>query len=302
MLTMKYQFYQADVFTSSPLGGNPLAVFIDASGLDTESMQKIAQEMNLSETTFILPASDDGADFDVRIFTPGRELPFAGHPTIGTTHILRETGKIPKSQKLIRLKMPIGIIPVHVEGDGERLFMEHPQAEFLQTVDALETVADALGLTSSAIERRWPCQVVSTGFPVLFAPLAHLQSVRDIKLNNTKLEEVLKPLKVDMIYAFTTETVHKGFTIHSRAFAPAIGIPEDPATGSASGAIGAYLAQYDVIAKERLADIKIEQGYEMGRPASVYVQVEQTEDGITSIRVGGESVTVIEGHLETGNK
>jgi len=299
---MKYQFYQADVFTSSPLGGNPLAVFVEASGLDTESMQKIAREMNLSETTFILPASDDGADFDVRIFTPGRELPFAGHPTIGTTHILRETGKIPDSQKLIRLKMPIGIIPVHVEESGKRLFMEHPQPEFLHTVDALETVANALSLPSSSIERRWPCQVVSTGLPVLFVPLTHLQSARDIKLNSTKLEEVLRPLKVDMIYAFTTETVHKGFTIHSRAFAPAIGIPEDPATGSASGAIGAYLAQYDVVAKERLADIKIEQGYEMGRPASVYVQVEQTQDGITSIRVGGESVTVIEGHLETENK
>ncbi|MCH8156455.1 MAG: PhzF family phenazine biosynthesis protein [Nitrospinae bacterium] len=293
---MEYKFYQVDVFTSTPLGGNPLAVFVEADGLDTETLQKVAREMNLSETTFVLSASD--ADFEVRIFTPEKELPFAGHPTIGTAHILRQIGKIPDEQNLIRLKMKVGVIPVHVEANGERLFMEHPQPEFGPILDSVADAAHALGLPSSAIDTRWPCQVVSTGFPALFVPLTTLDSARNIKVNIGKLEEVLEALGTDMVYVFTLETVHSGFTLHSRAFAPGIGIPEDPATGSASGAMGAYAAEYDVIAKEKLRDIKIEQGYEMGRPSSIYVEVEQAGGEIKSIRVGGESVTVVEGQLK----
>ncbi len=288
------------MFTSTPLGGNPLAVFVEADGLDTETMQKIAREMNLSETTFVLPPGDSGADFDVRIFTPGKELPFAGHPTIGTVHILRETGRISNDKQTVKIGMKAGVVPVRAEKNGF-LFMEHPPPEFGPVLDSVDDAAHALGLPSSAVDTRRPCQMVSTGFPALFVPLKDLQSVKNIKLNSAKLEEVLEELGTDMIYAFTLETVHKGYTLHARAFAPAVGVPEDPATGSASGALGAYLAKHRVIEKEILGQIKIEQGYEMGRPATIHVQVEQAGDEIKSIRVGGQSVTVIEGRLKIEN-
>ena len=297
---LKYKFYQVDVFTGTPLGGNPLAVFVSAGGLDERYMQKIAREMNLSETTFVMPSSDCEADFEVRIFTPTKELPFAGHPVIGTVHVLREIGKVSSDQKIINLKLRIGTIPVHVEED-ERLFMEHPQAKFLQIVTSVDLIAESLGLPSSAIDPRWPCQIVSTGVPALFVPIKTLVSMQLIKINSAKLLEIFTPFGTDMIYVFTTETLDSSSTLHSRLFAPFIGVPEDPATGSASGAVGAYLAKHDVIEKDILDSIKIEQGYEMKRPASIYVQVKQEGTIIKSIRVGGESVTIIQGQLKIEN-
>jgi len=297
---MKYQFYQVDVFTGTPLGGNPLAVFVDACGLDEECMQQIAREMNLSETTFVTSSSDCEADFEVRIFTPTKELPFAGHPVIGTTHVLRESGKVARDQKLIHLKLRIGTIPICVEED-ERLFMEHPQAKFLKIVDSVDLVAESLGLSSSAIDPRWPCQIVSTGVPALLVPIKTLELMQQIKINSAKLLEIFKPFGTDMIYAFTTETLNSSSALHSRLFAPFIGVTEDPATGSASGAVGAYLAKYCVIEKDILDSFKIEQGYEMKRPASICVQVKQEGTVIKSIRVGGESVTIIQGQLKIEN-
>ena len=297
---LKYKFYQVDVFTGTPLSGNPLAVFVDAGGLDEAYMQKIAREMNLSETTFVVPSSDREADFEARIFTPSKELPFAGHPVIGTAHVLREIGKVSSDQKIIHLKLRIGTIPVYVEED-ERLFMEHPQAKFLQIVTSVDLVAESLGLPSSAIDPRWPCQIVSTGIPALFVPIKTLVSMQQIKINSAKLLEIFTPFGTDMIYVFTTETLDSSSTLHSRLFAPFIGVPEDPATGSASGAVGAYLAKYCVIEKETFDSIKIEQGYEMKRPASIYVQVKQEGTTIKSIRVGGESVTIIQGQLKIEN-
>ena len=297
---LKYKFYQVDVFTGTPLGGNPLAVFVGAEGLDEGYMQKIAREMNLSETTFVVPSSDREADFEVRIFTPSKELPFAGHPVIGTAHVLREIGKVSSDQKIIQLKLRIGTIPVYVEEDG-RLFMEHPQAKFLQIVASVDLVAESIGLPSSAIDPRWPCQIVSTGIPALFVPIKTLVSMQQIKINSAKLLEIFTPLGTDMIYVFTTETLDRSSTLHSRLFAPFIGVPEDPATGSASGAVGAYLAKYCVIEKDIFDSIKIEQGYEMKRPASIYVQVKQEGTTIKSIRVGGESVTIIQGQLKIEN-
>ncbi len=277
-----------------------MAVFVDAGGLDEECMQKIAREMNLSETTFVMPSSDREADFDVRIFTPTKELPFAGHPVIGTAHVLREIGKLFSDQQLIHLKLRIGTIPVYVEED-ERLFMEHPQAQFLQIVEPVDLVAESLGLPSSAIDPRWPCQIVSTGVPALLVPIKTLVSLQQIKINSVKLLEIFTAFGTDMIYVFTTETLESSSTLHSRLFAPFIGVPEDPATGSASGSVGAYLAKHCVIKKDSFDSIKIEQGYEMKRPASIYVQVKQEGSIIKSIRVGGESVTIIQGQLKIEN-
>jgi len=292
---MEISFYQVDVFTKQLFGGNPLAVFPQAQDFKEEDLQKVAREMNLSETTFVYPSTSDEADFDVRIFTPTCEIPFAGHPTLGTAYVLRENGLVTKDKNPLRLNFKAGIIPVWTEED--KGFMQHPPAKFLQELERSEKIAQALGLGLEHLDGRFPIQVVSTGFPALLVPVISLDKIREIGINTQTLHEVLEPLGIDMVYAFTTQVVHSSFSLHSRAFAPSMGIPEDPATGSVSGAVGAYLAKYDVIEKEKLGDIKIEQGYEMKRPSSIYVQVTQQGSEIQKIRVGGQTQSVFTGQM-----
>ena len=292
---MEISFYQVDVFTKHLFGGNPLAVFPQAQDFKEEDLQKVAREMNLSETTFVYPSTSDEADFDVRIFTPTCEIPFAGHPTLGTAYVLRENGLVTKDKNPLRLNFKAGIIPVWTEED--KGFMQHPPAKFLQELERSEKIAQALGLGLEHLDGRFPIQVVSTGFPALLVPVISLDKIREIGINTQTLHEVLEPLGIDMVYAFTTQVVHSSFSLHSRAFAPSMGIPEDPATGSVSGAVGAYLAKYDVIEKEKLGDIKIEQGYEMKRPSSIYVQVTQQGSEIQKIRVGGQTQSVFTGQM-----
>jgi trans-2,3-dihydro-3-hydroxyanthranilate isomerase len=292
---MEISFYQVDVFTKQLFGGNPLAVFPQAQDFKEEDLQKVAREMNLSETTFVYPSTSDEADFDVRIFTPTCEIPFAGHPTLGTAYVLRENGLVTKDKNPLRLNFKAGIIPVWTEED--KGFMQHPPAKFLQELERSEKIAQALGLGLEHLDGRFPIQVVSTGFPALLVPVISLDKIKEIAINTQTLHEVLEPLGIDMVYAFTTQVVHSSFSLHSRAFAPSMGIPEDPATGSVSGAVGAYLAKYDVIEKEKLGDIKIEQGYEMKRPSSIYVQVTQQGSEIQKIRVGGQTQPVFTGRM-----
>jgi len=292
---MEISFYQVDVFTKQLFGGNPLAVFPQAQDFKEEDLQKVAREMNLSETTFVYPSTSDEADFDVRIFTPTCEIPFAGHLTLGTAYVLRENGLVTKDKNPLRLNFKAGIIPVWTEED--KGFMQHPPAKFLQELERSEKIAQALGLGLEHLDGRFPIQVVSTGFPALLVPVISLDKIREIGINTQTLHEVLEPLGIDMVYAFTTQVVHSSFSLHSRAFAPSMGIPEDPATGSVSGAVGAYLAKYDVIEKEKLGDIKIEQGYEMKRPSSIYVQVTQQGSEIQKIRVGGQTQSVFTGQM-----
>ena len=292
---MEISFYQVDVFTKQLFGGNPLAVFPQAQDFKEEDLQKVAREMNLSETTFVYPSTSEEADFDVRIFTPTCEIPFAGHPTLGTAYVLRENGLVTKDKNPLRLNFKAGIIPVWTEED--KGFMQHPPAKFLQELERSEKIAQALGLGLEHLDGRFPIQVVSTGFPALLVPVISLDKIKEIAINTQTLHEVLEPLGIDMVYAFTTQVVHSSFSLHSRAFAPSMGIPEDPATGSVSGAVGAYLAKYDVIEKEKLGDIKIEQGYEMKRPSSIYVQVTQQGSEIQKIRVGGQTQSVFTGQM-----
>ena len=287
---MEISFYQVDVFTKHLFGGNPLAVFPQAQDFKEEDLQKVAREMNLSETTFVYPSTSEEADFDVRIFTPTCEIPFAGHPTLGTAYVLRENGLVTKDKNPLRLNFKAGIIPVWAEED--KGFMQHPPAKFLQELERSEKISQALGLGLKCLDDRFPIQVVSTGFPALLVPVISLDNIKEVAINAQVLDEVLEPLGIDMVYAFTTQVVHSSFTLHSRAFAPSMGIPEDPATGSVSGAVGAYLAKYDVIEKEKLGDIKIEQGYEMKRPGLIFVTV----DGKT-IRVGGKTRMVFKASL-----
>ena len=286
---MGMRFYQVDVFTDRVFGGNPLAVFPEPEGLSEAVHLQIAREMNLSETTFVYPPANPGADFKIRIFTPGKEVPFAGHPTLGTAHILWETGKIASEKDTVILEMGAGLIKVSKMPKG--LFMEQPLPEFGATFGARDKVAEALSIAPGEIDGRFPIQTVSTGFPALYVPLTHLAAVEGVELNLPVLREVLGDL--DMIYVFTGETLEA--TVHSRAFAPFIGIPEDPATGSAAGALGAYLVHHQVIDGLDPSNIVIEQGFEIQRPSAIHVKVEEAGGKFHSIQVGGKSITVFEG-------
>ena len=291
---MGQKFYQVDVFTDRVFGGNPLAVFTDPGKLNEAVHLPIAREMNLSETTFVYPPRNPKADFKVRIFTPGKEIPFAGHPTLGTAHILWETEKISSASDSVILELGTGLVKV-TKSRENLLYMDQPLPDFGETVETVDQVADALSINPGEIDSRFPLQIVSTGFPALYVPLTSLSVIQRVELNFTVLREVLGG--VDMIYVFTGETREPESTVYSRAFAPFIGIPEDPATGSAAGALGAYLVRHKVIENLDSSAIVIEQGFEMSRPSKIQVSVGQTDGEINSIKVGGQAITVLEGSL-----
>lgn len=288
---MEIPFYQVDVFTDHIFGGNPLAVFTSGQSFQEGELQKVAREMNLSETTFVYPSSTNEADFDVRIFTPTREIPFAGHPTLGTAYVLRKNALVTPEKNPLRLNFKGGIISVWVEGN--KSFMQHPPAQTLHEVDPSEKIAQALGLTFNDLDENFPLRVVSTGFPALIVPITSLFKIREIDINTQILSEVLKPLGIDMIYPFCRETVDRENTVHVRAFAPSLGIPEDPATGSVAGAMGAYWASFNDDEEIRMV---IEQGYEMQRPSLIHVEISKQE--IQKIRVGGQCQPVFTGYMQ----
>jgi trans-2,3-dihydro-3-hydroxyanthranilate isomerase len=300
------KFYQADVFTSQPFGGNPVAVFPQAQGLTDDQLQQIAREMNLSETVFVFPPTDPAAVVKLRIFTPTQEIPFAGHPVIGTFHVLAQLGLVATPEPVTRVvqECNIGLFPVELhrqDGQIVRVVMTQPEPQFLGTIEEAEDVykvASALGLSKHVIaEAKWPLEVVSTGLPVLIVPVRTLTAVRSIRPDASAIVDVCRRFGANGIMVFTIVTVEPSATIHTRMFAPSIGIPEDPATGSASGAIGAYLVQNGVIEVRPTTEITIEQGYEMERPSQILVQVESDDDAIQTVKVGGQCVMVVEGTL-----
>lgn len=300
------KFYQADVFTGQPFGGNPVAVFPDAHGLADYQLQRIAREMNLSETVFVLPPMDQAAVVRLRIFTPTQEIPFAGHPVLGTFFVLAQLGLIAVTDGVTRVMQEcnIGLFPVELHAeDGEltRVVMTQPKPEFLGPVDAIEDVykiASALGLPKYAItDMKWPIEVVSTGLPVLIVPLRTLTAVRSIQLNAPAIVDVCSQFGANGVMAFTTVTVEPSATVHARMFAPSIGILEDPATGSAGGALGAYLVQNGAADVAPTTEIIVEQGYEIERPSQIFVRVESDDDIIQTVKVGGQCVMVVEGTL-----
>ena len=300
------KFYQADVFTGQPFGGNPVAVFPDAQGLTHVQLQQIAREMNLSETVFVLPPTDQAAVVRLRIFTPTQEIPFAGHPVLGTFFVLAELGIISVKGPMTRFMQEcnIGLFPVELhaeDGRVDRVVMTQPKPEFLGPVDAMEDVykiAGALGLPKSAItDMKWPIEVVSTGLPVIVVPVRTLTAVRSIRPDAAAIIDVCRRFGANGIMAFTTVTVEPSATVHARMFAPSIGILEDPATGSASGALGAYLVQNGVVDVAPTVDIVVEQGYEIERPSQILVRIESDDDMIQTVKVGGQCVMVVEGTL-----
>jgi trans-2,3-dihydro-3-hydroxyanthranilate isomerase len=296
---MNCSFYQVDVFTKVSFGGNPLAVVFDSEGLTDQNMQNIANEMNLSETTFVLPPGDLPVDFLVRIFTPKKELPFAGHPILGTAHILRETGKVLSGNYPIKLSLKSGIVTVAQKGKDNLLFMDQLLPNFQDPLNCAEELGKILGISIDDVSSTsLPIQIVSTGLPILIVPIRSLKALQSLKVDTNRLRNFLASLDTDLLYAFSLQTLSLDASIHSRAFAPDLGINEDPATGSAAGAAGAYLAMHNLISKNNFENILIEQGYMVSRPSSLYVYIEQMKGEIKSVKVGGHSVTVIRGEIK----
>ncbi len=301
----EYRFVQVDVFTDQPFGGNPLAVFPEAEGLAPEEMQQLAREMNLSETTFVLPPQAEGADFRVRIFTPAAELPFAGHPVVGTHWILAHLGQVALKEPVTRVhfELGVGVLPADLYvagGQVERIVMTQGRPTFHAVLEDLAELAEGLGLPPGAISGTgYPVQVVSTGVPQMMVPvrsLAQVQALDASRLNVTALNRVCRTAGTECVMVFTFETESPNSTVHVRMFAPLLGVPEDPATGSASGALGAYLVHHRAVpVTEPTTRILIEQGAELGRPSTLYVEVDSQGEEITAVRVGGQVIPVAEG-------
>ena len=302
MTERKLSYRIVDVFTDRMFGGNPLAVFVDGRGLTNAEMQALAKEMNLSETTFVFPPTAEVNDFQLRIFTPARELPMAGHPTIGTAYTLAREGMINVAARglTIRFEENIGVIPVRLEfsdGQAQMIWMTQPPPTFGAISTDRQGIAEMLSISPDAIDSELPVQVVSCGVPFLFVPIRDLAGMRALRFRREAAERVLEGIGVSDVFAFAPEVENTGSTVHSRMFAPELGIPEDPATGSASGPLGCYLVKHGVIGADPSVTIVSEQGIEMGRPSFIHVRITTDGDAISDVQVGGRSVFVGAGEI-----
>ncbi|MBZ5202718.1 PhzF family phenazine biosynthesis protein [Planomicrobium chinense] len=303
MTSLNYELI--DVFTNSPFGGNQLAVFHDEIELPTETMQKIAGELNLSETVFIRPPKNPGNQKSLRIFTPKMELPMAGHPTVGASFVLADKGLIPteSGQNHWILEEQVGEIPVTVYKEGtaiSKVEMTQPLPVFGSFFQKPGLVADLLSLSPKDLDQRFPIQSVSSGVPFLFIPVRTLAAMQDINFRVDIWErQFSKNPYTQHIFAFTMQTEEKQSTVHSRMFAPAMGIPEDPATGAAGGPLGAYLVEHGVIppSKDGKYMIRNEQGFEINRPSYIDVTITKNGSQISDVKIGGQSVRMGHGQI-----
>ena len=289
-------FNIVDVFAEEKYAGNQLAVFKDAGGLAGDVMQKIAKEMGFSETTFILSNAEREGGYDVRIFTPAAEVPFAGHPTLGTAYVIRhEIIRKPVPQVTLHLK--VGQIPVAFDrqaGGGDLVWMTPKEAVFGETFDPRE-IAPLLTLDANDIDPDYPIQSVSTGLPFVLLPVRSLDAVRRAGVLKDRWLEWVKDRPAKMLFVFCRQTVHSGNHIHARAFADYYGIVEDPATGSANSCFAAYLAKHRYFGSVQI-DVRVEQGYEIGRPSRIYLRA-QEHDGRIDVNVGGRVIMVARAEL-----
>lgn len=333
-----YRFIQLDVFTDRALCGNPLAVFPEAEGLTDEEMHKIAREMNLSETVFVLEPKEiaateretelaegkqspetAGGDAQytkvlrrLRIFTPAREIPFAGHPVVGTWNALAREGVVPLPENgngwtRIYQEVGIGILPVDIEfQDGKPVQVVMTQGKpvmgaVMEDAHEQADVARALSLARKDLDETLPIQVISTGLPFLAVPIRSLADLRSCRVNSALLTEVYNRAGTTGCYAFTRETIEVGAArAHARLFAPDDNIPEDPATGSAAGALGGYLVYHgaaNIDPVDGRYRFVIEQGDFINRPSRINIEVEGVASAVNQVRVGGPSVLVMRGEL-----
>jgi trans-2,3-dihydro-3-hydroxyanthranilate isomerase len=289
----RYAMSQWDVFASKPLEGNSLAVFHDARGLSDAEMQAVAREMNLSETTFIIPRDPDTErerGVRVRIFTVHEELPFAGHPTLGTAFALRGD----KATERVTLDLNVGKVPVRFEEQsGQPAFGEMRQADPVFGIQHdREAVARVLGLPSGDFDPELPIETISTGLPFTITPLKSLAVIQHLHVEVKGAQEYLEKTKGKFFYFVSRETVESTAGLHARMF---FYNGEDPATGSAAGCAAAWMAAHDVANADQ--QVMIEQGVEMQRPSRIYVRAGRDGNRVVNVRVGGNSVEVMRGEV-----
>jgi trans-2,3-dihydro-3-hydroxyanthranilate isomerase len=288
-------FYLVDVFAEQKYAGNQLAVVRDAGSLSTAQMQKIANEFHFSETTFILSEQKRNGGFDVRIFTPSTEVPFAGHPTLGTAYVIKHfITKKPVRSVLLNLK--VGQIPVSFQKTGahqEMLWMEQVPPTFGKTFNVPQ-FAQILKLDADDFGSRYPIQEVSTGLPFIIVPLKTLAAVKRARISMESLLELAKEVKAGIL-VFCRETYKKDNDLNVRVFADLFGVPEDPATGSANGCLAGYLSHHCYFGTYKV-NVRVEQGYEIGRCSLVLLKAEH-KAGKTRVQVGGNVSLVADGKL-----
>lgn len=300
---MRLRFVTADVFTDTAFGGNQLAVLPDARGLPEDRMQPIAREFNYSETVFVLPPEDPEHTRRVRIFTPKAEIPFAGHPTVGTAHVLAALGEIPLTgaETRIVLEEGVGPVPVLIRAvDGQPDFCQLAVAklpEFGTEVPPLDALAAMLSLSVGDLSIQPPPRAVSCGVPYLFVTLRDRDAVGRARLRREVWEKVLRDTWAPDLFVFAFDAERPDAQIRGRMFAPAFGIDEDPATGSAAVALAGHLADRDATADGTLR-WTIEQGVEMGRPSLLEAEADKQGGAIAGVRVGGRTVLVTDGTIE----
>lgn len=294
-----------DVFTDRPFEGNQLAVFPDARGLSAERMQVITREMNFSECTFLLPAEEPGTDVRMRIFTPGAELPMAGHPTIGTTFALADTSVIRPGADHFVFGLGIGPTRVELEWRGQQLhfaWMDQRPPEFREPASAEAAILAAIGLDPSVRRPGGPpVQEVSCGVPFLYVPLASRADVDRAEPDIGRLQRLTSAFSERRVavFLFSLEPEGAGVTAYSRMFAPGLGVPEDPATGSATGPLGCYLVAHALVPAGSWLDMVSLQGVRMLRPSRLHMRIHAAApDAITRVQVGGQAVRVGAGSIE----
>lgn len=289
-----YSFSIVDVFAEKKYAGNQLAVFREAGGLSDEEMQLFAKEMNYSETTFILSQDKRKGGYDVRIFTPAEEIPFAGHPTLGTAFVIQQE-IIRKPVEKVTLNLGIGQIPVALsfsKGEVDELWMEQKHPEFGPEIDRA-MIARSLSIEDKDIDDRFPVQEVSTGLPFMIVPLKTLEAVKKARVNRDVFFELIADTEAKAPLIFCAETYDPKNDLNCRVFVDYYDIPEDPATGSANGCLAGYLVKYRYFGEDRI-NVRVEQGYEIGRPSLLYLKAEENAEKI-DVLVGGKVFHIAEG-------
>jgi trans-2,3-dihydro-3-hydroxyanthranilate isomerase len=302
-MSLEHAFYTADVFTDTPFGGNQLAVFPDARGIPADRLQDVAREFNFSETVFVLPPEDRAHTRRLRIFTPGGELPFAGHPTLGTAHVLAEIGDLALGGERTRIVFEEGVGPVAVEiraRDGKPVFTQLSAArlpEIGPPPPPAARLAAVVGLDGAdVLEGAEGPQAVSCGVPFLFVPLRDRAALARARLDRAAWDETLADAWASKVFLFCRDPERAGSDLRARMFAPGSGTAEDPATGAAAVALAGYLAARDPRRDGTLRWI-VEQGFEMGRPSLLELEADKRRGDVTATRVGGASVLVSRGTM-----
>lgn len=289
-------FYIFDVFAEEQYAGNQLAVFRHVDALSTDDMQRLAKETNYAETTFILAEEERDGGYDVRIFTPESEVPFAGHPTLGTAFAIQQEILNQAPIETLVLNLKVGQIPVRFtyywDGQPDLLWMRQINPEFGQSLTAID-VAPVLNLDPTDIDDRFPIQEVSTGLPFVIIPLKNLDAVQRATPIRDRYMGLVENLDAKALFVFCPETYAREHDLNARMFGDYYGVPEDPATGSANGCLAGYLVKHRYFAAAEI-DVQVEQGYEIKRPSLLYLQAGQRENEI-EVNVGGRVIKVAEG-------